>query len=75
MKQVIAFDHANKIRNNVYQWNISETYSKQFQIWNNDIVEFQPVLSFQPSSYIENQANLENITDIDLANYRELKNL
>jgi len=36
---------------------------------------FQPVLSFQLSSYIENQANLENITDIDLANYRELKNL
>jgi len=33
MKQVVAFDHANKIRNDVHQWNISE----QFQIWNNEI--------------------------------------
>lgn len=40
-----------------------------------------PQLSMQPSScllfirYIENQGGLENITEMDLAHYRELRNL
>lgn len=32
-------------------------------------------LSFSFSSYIEGQAGLENITEVELVNYRELKNL
>lgn len=50
-----------------------------WRVYFNELIKMKCIYlaSLSPllTSYIENQATLENITDIDLVNYRELRNL